>query len=211
MEKRRKPQQQRALESRDRILDAAAQLFAERGVANTSTNRIAAHAGTSIGSLYRYFADKDEIVGALRARLLAAVEDRFTAAVLGSIALEPRAGIRASLATLVDALAEHGGLVQALTADITVTGSALDGLERRLQLLTRAYLLHHLGPRPDDELDARAFVMVSTGLAISLRAGTSAVDRELVVDQTAQMLAAWIEAAQARERYDRTSSPTHST
>ncbi|MFJ2838152.1 TetR/AcrR family transcriptional regulator [Nocardia sp. NPDC087230] len=53
---RRQPSQDRAKETRDHILDTAAELFGSHGVAQTSTNRIAAEAGVSIGTLYRYFA-----------------------------------------------------------------------------------------------------------------------------------------------------------
>ncbi|MFD8103208.1 TetR/AcrR family transcriptional regulator [Nocardia fluminea] len=67
---RKRPQQTRAKETRARILDAAAQLFGDRGIANTSTNRIAAEACMSIGTLYRYFPDREEIVKELAMVLL---------------------------------------------------------------------------------------------------------------------------------------------
>ncbi|MEV6221173.1 helix-turn-helix domain-containing protein [Nocardia fluminea] len=61
-QQRKRPQQDRAKETKARILEVAAQLFGDRGIGNTSTNRIAAEAGTSIGTLYRYFTDREEIV-----------------------------------------------------------------------------------------------------------------------------------------------------
>jgi AcrR family transcriptional regulator len=45
-----------------RILDAGARVFAEMGYAAGTTNRIAATAGVSVGSLYSYFPNKDAIV-----------------------------------------------------------------------------------------------------------------------------------------------------
>ncbi|MGW0252407.1 TetR family transcriptional regulator [Nocardia goodfellowii] len=42
---RRRPTQEHAKATRERILDAAAQLFGEQGIPQTSTNRIAAAAG----------------------------------------------------------------------------------------------------------------------------------------------------------------------
>lgn len=47
------------------ILHAAATVFAEKGYDATSTNAIAAEAGISPGSLYQFFANKDEIARAL--------------------------------------------------------------------------------------------------------------------------------------------------
>jgi AcrR family transcriptional regulator len=62
---RKQPKQLRAAETRQRILDAAAQVFAEYGYAAGTTNRIAEHAQVSIGSLYQYFPNKDAVLRAL--------------------------------------------------------------------------------------------------------------------------------------------------
>lgn len=62
---RKQPRQDRAVETRDRILAAAARVFAEHGYAAGTTNRIAAAAGHSIGSLYQYFPNKDAILAEL--------------------------------------------------------------------------------------------------------------------------------------------------
>ncbi|MGB3475185.1 MAG: TetR/AcrR family transcriptional regulator [Mycobacterium sp.] len=61
---RKQPKQDRAKETRQRVLDAAAQVFSERGY-SASTNRIAEYAELSIGSLYQYFPNKDAILRAL--------------------------------------------------------------------------------------------------------------------------------------------------
>jgi AcrR family transcriptional regulator len=47
--------------TRDRILDAAASLMHEHGLARATTKQIARTAGCSEGLLYRYFSDKQEI------------------------------------------------------------------------------------------------------------------------------------------------------
>ena len=51
-------------------LEAAAELFAEVGIASATTNAIAARAGMSPGSLYQFFANKDQIVEALATRYI---------------------------------------------------------------------------------------------------------------------------------------------
>jgi len=58
---RKQPTQDRAAKTRQRILDAAAHVFAEHGYAAGTTNRIAEHAGLSIGSLNQYFPNKDAV------------------------------------------------------------------------------------------------------------------------------------------------------
>lgn len=57
----RKPRQKRSIETKEKILDAAYQLFCEKGYYETTTNEIAKVAEVSIGSLYSYFQDKDTI------------------------------------------------------------------------------------------------------------------------------------------------------
>ena len=62
---RKQPTADRAAEARQRILDAAAQVFAEHGYVAGTTNRIAEQAGLSIGSLLQYFPNKDAVLRAL--------------------------------------------------------------------------------------------------------------------------------------------------
>jgi AcrR family transcriptional regulator len=64
----RPPSQDRGQRRVDSILDAAAELFAAHGVEAVSVNAIAARAGSSVGSLYHFFPNKDAIVEALAAR-----------------------------------------------------------------------------------------------------------------------------------------------
>lgn len=58
----RLPRQARSQRTKERILAAATKLFCERGFFQTTTNEIAAEAGLSIGSLYSYFVDREEIL-----------------------------------------------------------------------------------------------------------------------------------------------------
>jgi AcrR family transcriptional regulator len=59
--KQRLSREQSRQQTRARILDAAAELFAERGVAGTSVEQIAERAGYSRGAFYGNFADKHEL------------------------------------------------------------------------------------------------------------------------------------------------------
>src|ERR671933_90846 len=58
------PLRRDAERNRQRILDAARELFAERGLAVT-LNDVADHAGVGVGTVYRRFPDKAELVEAL--------------------------------------------------------------------------------------------------------------------------------------------------
>jgi AcrR family transcriptional regulator len=59
--KTRIPQQKRGIETRNRILAAALDQFAENGFHGTTAKQIAAEAGVSVGSFYSYFKDKKEL------------------------------------------------------------------------------------------------------------------------------------------------------
>jgi AcrR family transcriptional regulator len=61
----KEPRQRRSRETRDRLLAAAARVFAERGYAGGTTNHVAAEAGLSVGSLYQYFPNKDAMLAEL--------------------------------------------------------------------------------------------------------------------------------------------------
>ena len=97
---RKDPVQARAVETRDRILDSAARVFARHGYAAGTTNRIAEAAGLSVGSLYQYFPNKDSILVELVRRHLdtgrRAVEER-----LAGVAAATTAEV---LAAVVDAM-----------------------------------------------------------------------------------------------------------
>jgi AcrR family transcriptional regulator len=77
LQPRKQPRQVRAELTRQRILTAAAHIFAEYGYAAGTTNRIAERARISIGSLYQYYPNKDAILAELLTRHLDG--DRATA------------------------------------------------------------------------------------------------------------------------------------
>jgi len=57
----REPKQVRSIKTKEKILEAALQLFCSKGYYKTTTNEIAKLANVSIGSLYSYYKDKDTI------------------------------------------------------------------------------------------------------------------------------------------------------
>jgi AcrR family transcriptional regulator len=72
--------------ARERILDAAAVVMREKGVANTTTKAIAAAAGYSEAMLYKHFADKQELFLILLKERLPGVRPRLAAPGWGDLA-----------------------------------------------------------------------------------------------------------------------------
>lgn len=65
---RRRPEQERSKQTVEDILDAATLVLKQLGIAQTTTDRIAARAGLSVGSLYQYFPNKVALYEALMRR-----------------------------------------------------------------------------------------------------------------------------------------------
>jgi AcrR family transcriptional regulator len=127
LDPRRKPRQVRAELTRERILAAAAHVFAEHGYAAGTTNRIAERARISIGSLYQYFPNKDAIL----AELLVQHIDRGTstaAADLVGMTLEATA--RALVRDAIDNHRDDPRLLRVMIEEAPVSRELRDTVER---------------------------------------------------------------------------------
>ena len=89
------PRTRRGRASRERIIERAADLFAERGIAATSVDEVLAAAKAGKGQFYHYFRSRDELAAAAVGYRCAQVVDGLTQA-LGDVS---------SLAGLEQALA----------------------------------------------------------------------------------------------------------
>ena len=71
----RPPQHARSIQKFDFIVEAATRILSESGYAALTTNEVAKISGVSIGSVYEYFRNKDEIVLVIVDRHLTAAEN----------------------------------------------------------------------------------------------------------------------------------------
>lgn len=100
---RKMPLQERSRRTVEVILDAAAQVFSEKGFSGGTTNHIAERAGVSIGSLYQYFPNKDSILVGLLERHTADGQ-RHIEKLLNSVSvmnMKPRQLVREFVETLI--------------------------------------------------------------------------------------------------------------
>lgn len=84
-------------ETRERILEAAIECFAERGFRAASTREIAARAGTNQGLITYYFRSKDELWRAAAERLFTLFASNLADRLAALDALDPREQARESI------------------------------------------------------------------------------------------------------------------
>jgi TetR/AcrR family transcriptional regulator, acrAB operon repressor len=85
-----------ALATRQRLLDAAEEVFLRQGVAGTSLGDIAAAAGTTRGAIYWHFEDKADLVNAMLDRVSLPLQGAL-AHVEGAAAADPLPALRRAL------------------------------------------------------------------------------------------------------------------
>jgi AcrR family transcriptional regulator len=204
LQMRKTPQQKRARVLVDSLVDAAAEVVVRDGLEAMTTVRVAERAGVSVGSLYQYFKNKDELVAALSARVdadLIAAVDRVAAEAL---TLDPQRFTRCLLDAAFEAFAARGGLAHELfkhwhRIDIA---RGLYNFEQRMLEVMRTYALAHLRNHQIDPSPARAFIVINSVMFTLLRylaqPGKQLFRREELLDELAGMAALLATAPERR-------------
>src|ERR1043166_2599982 len=91
--------------SRDKILDAAEDLFARRGFAGIGMREVAEVAGLGKSSLFHHFKSKAQLYAAVAGRILDIFDQRLTAALAAGG--DPAARFDRWIDALIDTFAEH--------------------------------------------------------------------------------------------------------
>jgi AcrR family transcriptional regulator len=160
---RRTPRQERSRAMVERIVDAAQEVLIAHGYQGASTNRIAAAAGISPGSLYQYFPNKDAIAAAVIDRYSDSLSARVAATVAERLDQPAPVYVRSSIAALLDALDVHPEFLRAIMEHTPRLGAAskLIAFEQRIAELTLAYLtLNRTQLRPDVGFDTASWMLV---------------------------------------------------
>lgn len=131
------------------LLAAASELMAERGYEATTMAEIASRADARIGSLYRFFPNKEAVADALLQQNIAVLNDEYTALAkkASELSLEDLADI------LIDFLMVHYPRVKSLSALMEARTDKMEIRSRsRQQALTGiATALQIAAPQLDDE------------------------------------------------------------
>jgi AcrR family transcriptional regulator len=115
----------KARRTRERILEAALALFAERGYEATTMRDVAREAGASLGLAYRYFASKEEFALALYMRLAEESEEWAREGLVGGTVAER---FEAAMLAKLDQVSPHRGPLAALLSRALDPNSPISAL-----------------------------------------------------------------------------------
>jgi AcrR family transcriptional regulator len=155
---RKKPIQSRSKQTVEWLLEATTRVFRAEGF-DATTNRIAAVAGVSVGTLYEYFPNKDALLYALAERHVSSAEADITTALAAERPLPAwLAGVQAAI------VASHRYPSEALQHVGDTRAPELRTRARQLHARVLEALLERAraSSRPDPELRGRtAFGLVA--------------------------------------------------
>ena len=161
---RKKASQDRSRATVDALVEATARILVKEGFDKASTNRIAAKAGVSVGSLYQYFPCKEALVAAVMGRHhreLMQVARRT----LVEVASQPmEKAVRKLVAAAMEAHSIDPELHRVLAEQIPRTGKLenLEAFNRETYGMFRSYLESHRAEFRAVDLDLAAFVCVTS-------------------------------------------------
>ena len=185
---RSRPQQKRAEEMRRRLLDTTLRLLERDRVLTTQSLADAAH--VSIGTVYRYFNDKQELLDVLMDEAVRDITNELAVSVGRALDRPVLEATHTIVEELTTAFERHAPILRAFAGSETETAPEI---ERTLFPLARVIPARHRPDLSDAELDDLVFITMgftaSGCLRIALHRPPSS-DRAALIDTTARMLAA---------------------
>jgi AcrR family transcriptional regulator len=153
----------------DALVEATARLLIKEGYDRASTNKIAAVAGVSIGSLYQYFPSKEALVAAVIERHAAELSQVAREALLKVAARPLEIAVRELVWAGIDAHRVNPKLHRVLAEQVPRVGRLenIEAIERSSIALVRSYLEARRDEIDIPDLDIAAFICVTTVEALT--------------------------------------------
>ncbi|WP_319447750.1 MULTISPECIES: TetR/AcrR family transcriptional regulator [unclassified Mycobacterium] len=190
--KRKPPQQQRSAAMVERIVDAGARVLLGYGYDATSTNKIAAEAGISPGSLYYYFADKDDVLRSVLDRFLALLNTTLSSTTARLDRVD-RSVFQHAADHVIGVLEENRRLLDTVVneAPHLVRAETRHGVEERLHEHMRTAFVLLKSPLLGADLEAACWLASQLCLTVPVRYVLSepAIRRSAVIDGLADQIA----------------------
>jgi len=158
---RRKPTQERAQAKIELILEAAIRIIDKEGLDGLTTNRIAAVAGISIGTLYQYFPDKAAIIEVLGQREMKSVTDKIIVTLSNPFSNVPQEPARVLIDAVFGAFGGRSRVHQVLLENALLLGrsKSVDASPNLIANLLATAGLPRNGAQPLRLSSAEAFVL----------------------------------------------------
>ncbi len=173
---RRPPTRPRKVASQERsrltvnaLVESTARVLVKEGYDRASTNKIAAVAGVSIGSLYQYFPGKEALVAAVIDRHTSELSQMIHDALAKVSALPIETAARELVAVAIEAHRINPKLHRVLAEQVPRTGRLenVDAVQRKASAFLRSYLEAHKSEVTIFDLDLAAFICVTTVEALT--------------------------------------------
>jgi len=193
----RKPQQERARAKYDAILQAAIHVLVEEGYPDASTVKIARAAGVSVGTVYAYFADKDEIFSTYVDTRIGEILQAIASNVSMSSYATVEEGIRDVIGAAVTFTMNNKKTLSAIVGKIpgVYDGMMLRGIMPQLYPVAEQFYRAHRLVRNEMEARRLTYVLSSavTGFFIRLIADPDQpLDEEEIADELVALMMGYI-------------------
>jgi AcrR family transcriptional regulator len=199
---RKTASQKRSQATVEALLDATARVLTKVGYDRASTNRIAATAGVSVGSLYQYFPNKEALVAALVARhnreMLALLSD----ALKEVASLDLGTAIAKLVRAAVDAHLVDPALHRVFDEQVPRMGqlAKIEALEGETFRLVRRYLEQRRSEIAVRDLDSATSILVTTVEALThqfviRRPDAPDRERDRFIDEVTRLVVGYLQPA----------------
>jgi AcrR family transcriptional regulator len=160
---RKSASQERSRLTVDTILEATARILIKEGYDRASTNKIAAVAGVSIGSVYQYFPSKEALVAAVSERHSHDVLQLIRTALVKVAARPIEVAAREFVSVAIDAHRVNPKLHRVLAEEVPRIGRLenVEAINQEVYALIRGYLDAHRDEIDVADLDLAAFICVT--------------------------------------------------
>ncbi len=201
--RRRNPVQKRSRETVNIILEATARVLVDHGYAHASTNKIAARAGVSIGTVYEYFPNKEAAIQALLEAIVKETIGQLQKP-MTTMAGEPfEAVARKWLRMVVEMMQEHSKLLRVIVEQVPRWGTidAVREVEQQMIGFTRSLAWHPGNQYPNENLEASMFLIAGMIRAAVLQIVLEKPDgltTEKLIDELVNIIVGYYNYGQSR-------------
>ena len=191
------PKQARGKQTKEKIIQAATELFEKQGYEKTTSNEIAALAGVSVGSFYVYFSDKRQLLLTVFDRLADELFENTYSIVGPEDLFDPafRSRIRQAVAKAIVDKQKNAGLHRVISEmalkDAEFADRQKAAVQRSISKLRELIsLAKKAGLTPALDVDAAAFAVhrVVFDLSQYYVTGPGEFDKERAMDAASDMI-----------------------